>query len=108
VRGRIVRNQYKKVVWSVSIMEKIVLRWLRKRKGLRDFKAPVRQLPAVDSNEDLIKEGRIMQEKAVQGEVAIVSTMARQKSDREQYNRLRDEERRSSANKVWLLGSFIP
>ncbi|XP_058082564.1 calmodulin-binding transcription activator 2-like isoform X2 [Magnolia sinica] len=34
-----VRKQYKKVVWSVSIVEKAILRWRRKRTGLQGFRA---------------------------------------------------------------------
>ncbi|GLU05131.1 hypothetical protein SLE2022_222470 [Rubroshorea leprosula] len=39
VRGHQVRKQYKKVVWSVGIVEKAILRWRRKRTGLRGFRA---------------------------------------------------------------------
>jgi hypothetical protein len=35
VRGHQVRKQYKRVVWSVGIVEKAILRWRRKRTGLR-------------------------------------------------------------------------
>ena len=38
MRGHQVRKQYKKVVWSVSIVEKAILRWRRKRPGLRGFR----------------------------------------------------------------------
>lgn len=37
VRGHQVRKQYKRVVWSVGIIEKAILRWRRKRTGLRWF-----------------------------------------------------------------------
>uniref|UniRef100_A0A2P2KCL2 Calmodulin-binding transcription activator 3 isoform X2 n=2 Tax=Rhizophora mucronata TaxID=61149 RepID=A0A2P2KCL2_RHIMU len=37
VRGHQVRKQYKKVVWSVGIVEKAILRWRRKGAGLRGF-----------------------------------------------------------------------
>ncbi|XP_050217229.1 calmodulin-binding transcription activator 3-like [Mercurialis annua] len=37
VRGRQVRKQYKKVIWSVSILEKAILRWRRRGSGLRGF-----------------------------------------------------------------------
>ncbi|CAM6129352.1 unnamed protein product [Calypogeia fissa] len=98
VRGRLVRNQYRKIIWSVSIVEKIVLRWLRKRKGLKGFRSEKKE-QIVDNSEDLLKEGRAMQKEAVQEDVEKVRLMARQKSDRDQYTRMRDEERRSSANK---------
>ncbi|KAL9402057.1 hypothetical protein Peur_005906 [Populus x canadensis] len=35
VRGHQVRKQYKRVVWSVGIVEKAIWRWRRKRTGLR-------------------------------------------------------------------------
>ncbi|TKY54302.1 Calmodulin-binding transcription activator 2 [Spatholobus suberectus] len=38
IRGHKVRKQYKKVLWSVSIVEKAILRWRRKGAGLRGFR----------------------------------------------------------------------
>lgn len=66
---------------------------------MRNFRPAITSEQIVDSNEDLIKEGRQMQKEAVEGDVTKVCSMARQKSDREQYTRLREEERRSSVNK---------
>ena len=43
VRGHQVRKSYRRIVWSVGIVEKIILRWRRKRRGLRGFQ-PVKQL----------------------------------------------------------------
>ena len=34
-RGHQVRRQYRKVIWSVGVVEKAILRWRKKRKGLR-------------------------------------------------------------------------
>ncbi|KAI3821776.1 hypothetical protein L1987_09348 [Smallanthus sonchifolius] len=37
-RGFQARKQYKKIVWSVGVLEKVILRWLLKRKGFRGLK----------------------------------------------------------------------
>ncbi|KAJ9154568.1 hypothetical protein P3X46_027888 [Hevea brasiliensis] len=34
-RGFQVRRQYRKIVWSVGVLEKAILRWTLKRKGFR-------------------------------------------------------------------------
>ncbi|KDP27353.1 hypothetical protein JCGZ_20177 [Jatropha curcas] len=38
VRGHQVRKQYRTIIWSVGILEKVILRWRRKGSGLRGFR----------------------------------------------------------------------
>ncbi|KAL2614166.1 hypothetical protein R1flu_025858 [Riccia fluitans] len=91
VRGRLVRKQFRKIIWSVSIVEKVVLRWLRKRNGLRGFRSQTVESPSFiddDDNDDIIREGRHRTHEAVEKDVQRVQLMPREKAAREQYNRL--------------------
>ncbi|GKC36717.1 hypothetical protein Tco_1049101 [Tanacetum coccineum] len=47
VRGHQARKNYKAICWAVSIVEKIILRWHRKRVGLRGF-----YLDSIDESAD--------------------------------------------------------
>ncbi|KAL2937283.1 Calmodulin-binding transcription activator 1 [Bienertia sinuspersici] len=85
VRGHQVRKRYKTVVWSVGILEKVILRWRRKGTGLRGFRpdahnksssmqvtqvAEVTQeapsKPSEDDDYDYLKEGRKQTEERLQ------------------------------------------
>ncbi|BBN16056.1 calmodulin-binding transcription activator [Marchantia polymorpha subsp. ruderalis] len=91
VRGRLVRKQFRKILWSVSIVEKVVLRWLRRRNGLRGFRSEFIELPTnSDDDDDLMREGRHRSTAAVEKDVRRVQEMAREKKAREQYNRLHE------------------
>ncbi|CAA3029836.1 Hypothetical predicted protein [Olea europaea subsp. europaea] len=73
VRGRQVRKTYKKIIRSVRILDKVILHWRRKGRGLSSFK-PV-ALTAGTSMQvtqpkkddyDFLKEGRNQMEETVQ------------------------------------------
>lgn len=34
-RGYQVRRQYRKIIWSVGVLEKVILRWRKKKRGFR-------------------------------------------------------------------------
>ncbi|XP_015695237.2 calmodulin-binding transcription activator 1-like isoform X1 [Oryza brachyantha] len=106
VRGHQVRKSFRKIVWSVGIVEKIILRWRRKRRGLRGFQ-PVKQLegpsqiqqlegpshiqPAKEEEEDeydYLKDGRKQAEGRLQRALARVKSMTQYPEAREQYSRL--------------------
>ncbi|XP_066379134.1 calmodulin-binding transcription activator 3-like isoform X2 [Miscanthus floridulus] len=95
VRGHQVRKNYRKVVWSVGIVEKVILRWRRKRPGLRGFQ-PQKQLegpsqiqPAKAVDEyDFLHDGRRQAEARLQRALARVRSMSQYPEAREQYNRL--------------------
>ncbi|XP_024313805.1 calmodulin-binding transcription activator 3 isoform X2 [Brachypodium distachyon] len=95
VRGHQVRRNYRKVVWSVGIVEKVILRWRRKGRGLRGFQ-PDKQLegpsqiePAKDEDEyDFLKDGRKQAEGRLQRSLARVKSMTNYPEAREQYSRL--------------------
>ncbi|KAL6650053.1 hypothetical protein ACP70R_014277 [Stipagrostis hirtigluma subsp. patula] len=95
VRGYQVRKNYRKVVWSVGIVEKVILRWRRKRTGLRGFR-PEKQLegpsqiqPAKPEDEyDYLHDGRKQAEARLQRALARVHSMSQYPEAREQYHRL--------------------
>jgi hypothetical protein len=91
VRGNMVRKRLKKLLWSVGILEKAVLRWRRKGAGLRGFKSGELSVPdKEDDDEELLKDGRKKNEAALEKAVTRVQSMVRSRQARAQYLRLRD------------------
>ncbi|XP_018499833.2 calmodulin-binding transcription activator 3 [Pyrus x bretschneideri] len=95
VRGHQVRKNYRKIVWTVGIVEKIILRWRRKGSGLRGFKPePLTEAPSTqassskDDDYDVLKEGRKQTEQRLQKALARVKSMVQYPEARDQYCRL--------------------
>ncbi|XVF67208.1 hypothetical protein PTKIN_Ptkin10aG0101900 [Pterospermum kingtungense] len=98
VRGHQVRKQYRTIVWSVGILEKVILRWRRKGSGLRGFRrdAITREpdppcMPSKEVQEDdydFLKEGRKQTEERLQKALTRVKSMAQNSEGRGQYRRL--------------------
>lgn len=87
------RKQYKRVVWSVSIVEKAILRWRRKKPGLRGFrtKTAIESLgPDVEKNDeyDFLRIGRKQKFAGVDKALERVQSMVRHPEARDQYMRL--------------------
>ena len=95
VRGHQVRKQYKPIIWSVGILEKIILRWRRKGSGLRGFrpnainKVPNQQNDSLKEDDyDYLKEGRKQKEEKIQKALSRVKSMVQYPEARAQYRRL--------------------
>ncbi|KAK4799326.1 hypothetical protein SAY86_024691 [Trapa natans] len=93
VRGHQVRKQYKKVVWSVSIVEKAILRWRRKRVGLRAFRVvkteDASQIETENTDEyDYLRISRKQKFDGVERALARVKSMVRDPRARDQYMRM--------------------
>ncbi|KAJ7946722.1 Calmodulin-binding transcription activator 2 [Quillaja saponaria] len=94
VRGHQVRKQYKSIIWSVGILEKIILRWRRKGSGLRGFrpdilnKDPSQQNISKEDDYDFLKEGRKQTEERLQKALSRVKSMVQYPEARAQYRRL--------------------
>lgn len=95
VRGHQVRKNYRKITWSVGILEKVILRWRRKGSGLRGFKSEAltegRRMEDTSSKEDdydFLKEGRKQTEERLQKALARVKSMVQYPEARDQYRRL--------------------
>ncbi|XP_024011817.1 calmodulin-binding transcription activator 1 isoform X3 [Eutrema salsugineum] len=102
VRGHQVRKQYKPIVWSVGLLEKIILRWRRKGSGLRGFKRnavakTVEPEPPVsvvcpkipeEDDYDFLEKGRKQTEERLQKALTRVKSMVQYPEARDQYRRL--------------------
>ncbi|CAO2815518.1 unnamed protein product [Amaranthus hypochondriacus] len=101
VRGHQVRKRYKTVVWSVGILEKVILRWRRRGTGLRGFRPDalnkasstqeaqdVQKNPSEDDDYDYLKEGRKQTEERLQKALVRVKSMVQYPEGRAQYRRL--------------------
>ncbi|CAL9048606.1 unnamed protein product [Musa banksii] len=95
VRGHQVRKRYKKFVWSVGIVEKVILRWRRKGSGLRGFRSEgvlegtsMQCHLAKEDDYDFLQEGRKQTEARMQKALARVKSMVQYPEAREQYRRL--------------------
>lgn len=92
MRGHQVRKQYKKLVWSVSILEKLILRWRRKGAGLRGFRVETATEdvpPEIKIDEyEFLRIGRKQKVAGVEKALARVKSMVCHPEAREQYMRL--------------------
>ncbi|KAH6766999.1 hypothetical protein C2S52_017982 [Perilla frutescens var. hirtella] len=96
VRGHQARKKYKPIIWSVGILEKVILRWRRKGSGLRGFRSDAVQkgsnvqgsLPPMEDDYDFLKEGRKQTEERMQKALARVKSMAEYPEGRAQYRRI--------------------
>lgn len=93
VHGHQVRKLYKKFVWSVSIPEKIILRWRRKKTGLRGFRPEKTSQKGTLEFEkkdeyDYLSIGRKQKFAGVEKALARVQSMVRHPEARDQYMRL--------------------
>ncbi|CAK8531595.1 unnamed protein product [Lathyrus sativus] len=93
-RGFQVRRQYRKILWSVGILEKAILRWRLKRKGFRGLEVnPVEDMinekHESDVEEDFFKTGRKQAEERVERSVVRVQAMFRSKKAQQEYSRMK-------------------
>lgn len=95
VRGHQVRKKYKPIIWSVGILEKVILRWRRKGSGLRGFrpnavtKVPNQPNdPVKEDDYDFLKEGRKQSEQRFQKALSRVKSMVQYPEARAQYRRV--------------------
>ncbi|KAL5230741.1 hypothetical protein ABZP36_029517 [Zizania latifolia] len=102
VRGHQVRKHYRKIIWSVGMVEKIILRWRRRRSGLRGFRPTegaiesssggtsinlITDKPAGDDY-DFLQDGRKHTEERLEKALARVKSMAQYPEARDQYQRI--------------------
>lgn len=89
------RKHYKKVVWTVGIVEKAILRWRRKGSGLRGFRSEnllegsmMQDQSSTEDEYDYLKEGRKQTEARFGKALARVRSMVQYPEARDQYHRL--------------------
>ena len=80
------RKLYHRLIWSVGVLEKAVLRWRQRGKGLRGYQVEAKQ---VKSN-DFLMIGRKQAEDSVERAAVLVQSMVKSGSAREQYKRMQE------------------
>ncbi|KAG1338762.1 Calmodulin-binding transcription activator CBT [Cocos nucifera] len=94
-RGHQVRRQYCKILWSVGVLEKAVLRWRLKRKGLRGIQIVPKEPMKVDteeestSEEEFFKISREQAEERMKRSVIWVQAMFRSYRAQQEYRRMK-------------------
>lgn len=92
-RGFQVRKQYKKIVWSVGVLEKAILRWRLKRKGFRGLQvAPDEDNDEKEENfgeESFFHASRRQAEERVERSIIRVQAMFRSKKAQEEYSKMK-------------------
>jgi hypothetical protein len=93
-RGFQVRRQYRKILWSVGVLEKAVLRWRLKRKGFRGLHIdPIEADPdpkhESDTEEDFYRASRMQAEERIERSVVRVQALFRSKKAQEEYRRMK-------------------
>lgn len=88
VRGYWARKMYTKILWAVGILDKVVLRWSRKRVGLRGFHGDPNSVGESDY-EDILQAFRNLKVyQAVDQALSLVLSMVESPEAREQYRRM--------------------
>lgn len=92
------RKHFRKVVWSVGIVEKVILRWRRRGCGLRGFRSnaltessDMQKQSKADGGEedyDFLREGRKQTEQRMNRALSRVKSMVQYPEARDQYQRL--------------------
>lgn len=93
-RGHQVRRQYTKIVWSVGVLEKAILRWRLKRKGFRGLQVDANKdekQENVDGEEGFFHASRKQAEERVERSVVRVQAMFRSKLAQEEYRKMKLE-----------------
>uniref|UniRef100_A0A5B7A702 Putative calmodulin-binding transcription activator 6 isoform X1 n=1 Tax=Davidia involucrata TaxID=16924 RepID=A0A5B7A702_DAVIN len=92
-RGFQVRKQYRKIIWSVGVLEKVILRWRLKKKGFRGLQVNAveaeEQKQESDVEEDFFRASRKQAEERVERSVVRVQAMFRSKRAQEEYHRMK-------------------
>lgn len=89
------RRQYKKIVWSVGVLEKAILRWRLKKKGFRGLHVEPSEMVAdqttqeSETEEDFFRISRRQAEERVERSVVRVQAMFRSKKAQEEYQRMK-------------------
>ncbi|XP_078148255.1 calmodulin-binding transcription activator isoform X3 [Carex rostrata] len=96
-RGHQVRRQYKKIIWSVGVVEKAILRWRHKRRGLRGMQsAEVTESMRIDpgtssstGEEDFFAISRKQAEERLSRSVTRVQALFRSYKAQQEYRRMK-------------------
>ncbi|XP_068662497.1 calmodulin-binding transcription activator 5-like isoform X2 [Aristolochia californica] len=93
-RGHLMRRQYKKILWSVGVLEKAILRWRLKRKGLRGLQTEQIDCAEVKPEntigvEDFYQISQKHAEERIERSVVRVQAMFRSHQAQKEYRRMK-------------------
>ncbi|OVA16811.1 IQ motif [Macleaya cordata] len=94
-RGLQARKQYRKIIWSVGVLEKAIIRWRKKRKGFRGLQVEPTMVDLIDQKEesdveeDFFKISRKQAEERVERSVVRVQSLFRSYRAQQQYRRMK-------------------
>ncbi|KAK7387590.1 hypothetical protein VNO78_28501 [Psophocarpus tetragonolobus] len=89
VRGYQVRKQYKLILWAVRILDKVVLRWRRKRIGIQSVRQEMESNEDDSDDEDFLNVFRKQKvNAAIEKALKRVLSMVHSTGARQQYRRL--------------------
>ncbi|CAK9145637.1 unnamed protein product [Ilex paraguariensis] len=111
-RGFQVRKQYRKIIWSVGVLEKVILRWHLKRKGLRGLQVPPGEAVKDQKQENEVEEdffvaSRKQAEARIESSVVRVQALFRSKKAQEEYQRMKLEHDKATLEYEGLLDPDI-
>ncbi|CAN8269205.1 unnamed protein product [Cochlearia groenlandica] len=104
-RGLRARRQYRKILWSVGVLEKAVFRWRQKRKGLRGLqvgKGEAEEEEEDSPEEDFYKTSQRQAEERLERSVVRVQAMFRSKKAQEDYRRMKLTHEEAQLDYEWL------
>ncbi|TYI61852.1 hypothetical protein E1A91_D10G203000v1 [Gossypium mustelinum] len=93
-RGFQARRQYRKIIWSVGVLEKAILRWRLRRKGFRGLQITTDEAVEEQRQETYVEEAyyissRKQAEERVEKAVIRVQSMFRSKKAQQEYRRMK-------------------
>ncbi|KAG9445914.1 hypothetical protein H6P81_012042 [Aristolochia fimbriata] len=106
VRGHQVRKKYREFLWTVGVLEKVILRWRRRGMGLRGFKSEQEPTEGNEEEEedeekeedDILKVFRKQKvDTAIDEAVSRVLSMVKAPEARQQYRRMLERYRQAKA-----------
>ncbi|XWS53541.1 hypothetical protein CRYUN_Cryun10bG0010100 [Craigia yunnanensis] len=108
-RGLQVRRQYRKILWSVGVLEKAILRWRLRRKGFRGLQvntveAVAEQKQESNIEEDFYRTSRKQAEERVEKAVVRVQCLFRSKKAQQEYRRMKLTRDQAALEYESLLG----
>ncbi|KAG6536567.1 hypothetical protein ZIOFF_001625 [Zingiber officinale] len=113
-RGHQVRKQYRKICWSVGVLEKAILRWRLKRRGLRGIQVENAEAMSFDTTpESTGEEGffllsRKQAEERVSRSVVRVQAMFRSYRAQQEYRRMKMAYEQAKVALLWHIPNFPP
>ncbi|VVA97929.1 unnamed protein product [Arabis nemorensis] len=109
-RGFQARRQYKKIIWSVGVLEKAIIRWRLKRKGFRGLQVSQGEAdedPQGGAEEDFYKTSQRQAEERLERSVVRVQAMFRSKKAQEDYRRMKlsheEAQKKNKSERYFLL-----